>query len=221
MICRTAWEKLLMPSVGAIITLFNSPKAVNDPRNMSAAFANGQYLLFRKEAYRKIDGHKAVKGRVLEDVDLAYIAKKSGLKTGIAYGEQLFGVHMYTTIGAFVEGWTKNLFLIMKSTWTGVISVILTSILLSWVPLISLFYGVALLCCGTATNPAWIPWFLIGSYLATLFFQVVLRWKGKIFPIYALFAPLGAVMVSFIILRSAYLTTTRKGVTWKGRTYSG
>jgi glycosyltransferase involved in cell wall biosynthesis len=220
-VCHKAWEKLLLPSVGAMITLFNSPRKVNDPGAPDSAFANGQYLLVKKSAYEMIGGNAAVKDCVLEDAELSGKLKKAGFRTFLAYGENLFSTRMYSRFMEFLEGWSKNLFLIMGRSWLKVAGVVATSMIFAWVPLLALIEGVRSLGgCGIGTG-CLTPLFLIGSYLMVLFFQTTLRHLGKAYPRYAVLAPIGSIVTSYLVLRSAFLISTRKGVTWKGRRYGG
>ncbi|MEG4115859.1 MULTISPECIES: glycosyltransferase [unclassified Microcoleus] len=90
--------------------------AVNDPTTDSA-FAGGQFMLFRRSAYEKFGGHKAVAGEIVEDVELARRIKSAGLKLGLYSGSNLASVRMYRSWIALWEGWTKNLYLGANRSW--------------------------------------------------------------------------------------------------------
>ena len=64
-----------MPLVFCELALAYPPAKVSDPSQRIAA-ANGQFLLVEREAYRKLGGHASVADKVLEDVELAYLAKR-------------------------------------------------------------------------------------------------------------------------------------------------
>jgi chlorobactene glucosyltransferase len=221
LVCVKPWEKLLIPSVGAMITLFNDPRKVNDPKLSDVVFANGQYMLVKKSVYDAAGGNESVKSCVLEDVEFARRLKKSGYKTLIAFGEEIFGTRMYSSIGEFMEGWSKNLFLIMGRSWLKTLGSVLISILFSWWPVISLFLGIHFLASGGNGVPVAAPVFLIALYPLTLFFQTFLRRISGSYPPYAILAPLGALVTSYLTLKSGWLITANKGVRWKGRTYGG
>ena len=76
------------------------------------AAANGQFLLVQREAYVKIGGHEAVADAVLEDVELANIAKRRRLGLRFRYAPEAVSTRMYRSFGAMLEGWTKNLALL-------------------------------------------------------------------------------------------------------------
>ena len=109
---RTWWEKSLIPFVYVRLARKFSYDEVNDP-DCPAAAANGQYLLIRREEYEQIGGHAAVAGEVLEDVALAQLAKRAGVRLYFNSGCGIMRVRMYRTFGAMWQGWTKNLYPLM------------------------------------------------------------------------------------------------------------
>ena len=111
---HTWWERALIPFVFCRLAQLYSYAAVNDPESPAAA-ANGQYLLIRRDAYDAIGGHAAVSGEVLEDVALARRAKAAGIALHFAPGAEIARVRMYASFRAMWEGWTKNLFPLVKT----------------------------------------------------------------------------------------------------------
>ena len=91
--------------------------------------------------------------------------------------------------------------------------------LLAWIPLLALIRGVDALAAGDHSLPIWGPAVLIGSYFVMIIFQITLRTIGNAYPAFSFLAPFGSMMTSWLVLRSAWLTTFKKGVSWKGRTY--
>jgi chlorobactene glucosyltransferase len=105
-LARTFWEHMIIPLCGGIIALwFGSPR-VNDPQSRTA-FANGQFLLVRRDAYARIGGHACVRDAIIEDVPLAEQAKRGRLRCGVASGAELFGVRMYDRYAAICDGWSR------------------------------------------------------------------------------------------------------------------
>ena len=103
---RSFWEHMLIPLCGGITALwFGSPK-VNDPASPKA-FANGQFLLIRREAYERIDGHRSVRSALIEDVPFAEHAKAASLRCWVGGGQRLFSVRMYTSFSAIINGWAR------------------------------------------------------------------------------------------------------------------
>lgn len=104
-------QRALMPLVFSELASVYPPKQVNDPANKLAA-ANGQFLMVERGAYFAIGGHKAVGNSVLEDVDLAFLLKRSKRTLRFRYAPDALSTRMYRSLGEMVEGWTKNLALL-------------------------------------------------------------------------------------------------------------
>ncbi len=109
-------QRSLMPLIFCELALAYPTAKVSDPAQHIAA-ANGQFLLVEREAYRRLGGHAAVANKVLEDVELAYLAKRR--KVGFALPlcrRHAVSARMYRSTGAMIEGWTKNLKLLFDNS---------------------------------------------------------------------------------------------------------
>lgn len=205
------FERLLLPSVGAMVTLFNSPEEVNNPSS-DRAFLNGQFIFIKKDVYSAVGTHELIKDAVLEDAALANVIKSRGYKIFLGFGENIFLVRMYNSFSEFVNGWTKNLYLIIGSNIPNLIKMVLITTLLSYVPVIWLFIGLFFY------QPP-LSILLICGYFVVLSFQTYLRYSSRTYPLYASLAPISSTIISFIAIRSAYRYIRKKGVDWKGRRY--
>ncbi|MDR5729797.1 MAG: glycosyltransferase family 2 protein, partial [Terriglobia bacterium] len=108
-------QRTLMPLVFCELALAYPPAKVSDPNERIAA-ANGQFLLVEREAYRRLGGHVTVADRVLEDVELAFLAKRRKMGLRFRYAEDAVATRMYRTTAAMIEGWTKNLALLFNNS---------------------------------------------------------------------------------------------------------
>jgi glycosyltransferase involved in cell wall biosynthesis len=93
-IVRGLAQRSLMPLVFCELALAYPPSKVSDP-NQRIAAANGQFLLVEREAYRKLGGHASVADKVLEDVELAYLAKQRKVGLRFRYAEDAVATRMY------------------------------------------------------------------------------------------------------------------------------
>ncbi|MGD0911463.1 MAG: glycosyltransferase family 2 protein, partial [Terracidiphilus sp.] len=107
-------QRSLMPLVFCELALAYPTAKVSDPVERIAA-ANGQFLLIEREAYRKLGGHVSVADKVLEDVQLAFLAKRRKIGLRFRYAEDALAARMYRSTGAMIEGWTKNLVLLFNN----------------------------------------------------------------------------------------------------------
>src|SRR5580692_6631435 len=87
-------QRILMPLVFCELALAYPPAQVSDPAQRIAA-ANGQFLLVEREAYRRMGGHASVSGKVLEDVELAFIAKRRRVGLRFRYAADAVASRMY------------------------------------------------------------------------------------------------------------------------------
>jgi chlorobactene glucosyltransferase len=109
-IMGTFWERIVQPQVffTMIIRFWNVERWIAAGR-WREVIANGQYMLFRREAYRALDGHRAVRREVVEDLAMAQHVVRSGRRLAIRMAEDDFATRMYTSLGELVRGWGKNL----------------------------------------------------------------------------------------------------------------
>jgi hypothetical protein len=82
------------------LTLANAPK---DRR----PFANGQFMLFKRDAYAAVGGHAAVRGALLEDLALARLVEDRQRNSGVFLADGLFHCRMYADWPQFRRGWKR------------------------------------------------------------------------------------------------------------------
>jgi len=74
----------------------------------SLSAANGQLLAVRRSAYDRAGGHAAVRGEVVEDVELLRAVKRAGGRGGVCDGTALATTRMYDGWDELVAGYTKS-----------------------------------------------------------------------------------------------------------------
>ncbi len=104
----TVGERMLVPLIDDVLLSF-LPHVLLDLPIPAAASANGQLLAFRRQAYRVVGGHAAVAGAVVEDLALARLTRRRGLKLGLALGGDLVAARMYHGYAETVRGFGKSL----------------------------------------------------------------------------------------------------------------
>lgn len=186
-----------------------------------AALANGQCVFVRADVYHAVDGHAAVKDKVLEDVEFAQLLRRSGYRIGLAQGRAHIAVRMYRSLPEIVEGLGKHALAGRRRAGARAF-VAVTHLLASAVAptLLLLAGGLSVLFSGQAAAPA------LGAGLAT-FAASQLFWGGVYASIYrqprwlAVLAPVGALAYLLIAARGAGRALAGRGVRWKGRDYAG
>ncbi|MEP7135488.1 MAG: glycosyltransferase [Chloroflexota bacterium] len=215
------WERTVMPLVMTALSAGFSPRKVNDPKRKDA-IANGQFILIKRSVYDAIGGHESVKDNIVEDKAISEQVKWNGHRLIVADGMKVVRTRMYTSLPEMWEGWTKNIYLglrdepgLMALGVFGAFLTLVVSIFLPLWPLLGLFWF--LKSGGWMAIAVILESLLLWAYL--LYVRVQVAIKMEISPWYALTTPLGAAVFGAMMFTSAWKVISRKGVTWKGRTY--
>ena len=213
------WQRALMPLVFSELSLAYPPAKVSDP-NQRVAAANGQFLLVEREAYRKLGGHLSVKDRVLEDVELAFIAKRRRVGLRFRYAADALSTRMYRTTVAMIEGWTKNLALLFNNTMTTAMWKMLDLVLLAGLPWLAIDLWRAQF---TFKGLEWLsPGLVLMLMWARTLFRFYTRVAKSNFPVLdCAISPVGLPLFIALLYRSWFKHKVLGQVSWKGRTYPG
>ncbi len=211
------WERLVQPQVFLLMFLrFRDVERWVARGRWRDAIANGQYLLFSRDAYESIGGHRAVRDEVAEDLSLAQLLVRRGLRLTLRMARDDFATRMYRSLGGMVRGWSKNLVMGGLRTvprWMRPIVAPATVVALAalWLaPPVLLLLALA----GFGGGGL-LAWAALVTAVSALFWAAVTR-VMQAPPWYGILYPLGAGVCEWIYLRS-WLAGRR--VRWKGRSY--
>ncbi|MEI7645168.1 MAG: glycosyltransferase family 2 protein [Chloroflexales bacterium] len=219
----TFWERVVLPPFLALIMALFPIEEMDRP-NMrpDQVLANGQCIFVRREAYVHAGGHAAVRGEVLEDVRLAQTICAAGHRVGFAEGMAHLRVRMYTSGREVAEGLMKHAAAGYRSGGGRSMWAMSGLILTTFGPLWIIAVGLAGLMLG-AQDVAWAA--LAGgglSLLVALALRSVLYRRLYRQPmVYGLLWPFGLLCYMLIAGAGMWRVRSGRGVTWKGRTYSG
>lgn len=215
----TWWEKAVIPLVYVHLARLYRFEDVSDPRS-SAAAANGQYILIRRDVYERAGGHEAVRGEILEDVELARRVKASGGRLLFLPGAAWVQTRMYQSFVEMWRGWTKNLYLLYGMSLTRMLKTVIEVWLTDVFPIAALLVLSALVALGRGG---------VATIMATVgCFVVVVLWQWRYSqelsrigfePRLASFQVLGAGLFGLLLLSSARAYCLGGKVEWKGREY--
>ncbi len=185
------------------------------PKRMwwSVGGAVGQFMLFRRAAYVAIGGHEAVRDHLVEDVALGRrVAERfgDGLRLLNCDGSQIVRCRMYESFPELWEGFSKNIRAAFDTRLAAFIGFGVMQVTCFIVPFLLLPW--------TFSGAWWAKWvwaevaivWLIRGLL-TLRFRTSI-WSWLLHPV--------AHLIAVAIALNSWRLSGRKGVRWKGRTYT-
>jgi glycosyltransferase involved in cell wall biosynthesis len=212
------WQRSLMPLIFSELALAYPLAKVSDPAERIVA-ANGQFLLIEREAYRRLGGHAAVSGKILEDVELAFLAKHRKVGLRFRYAEDAVSTRMYCSTAAMIEGWTKNLALLFHNCLALGVWRVIDILLLAALPLLAVEFWNARLFAHSA------QWLIAGWVLALVWVRNLFRFYGRVAKsnfsfVNCALSPLGLPLFVALLYLSWIQHRILKRVSWKGREYA-
>jgi hypothetical protein len=83
-------------------------RLVENSKRTSTVVANGQFFIVKSAAYKNSGGHEAIKGEVLDDLELARSLRKSGSRGSVVDASAISTCEMYKSPGALIAGYSKS-----------------------------------------------------------------------------------------------------------------
>lgn len=216
------WFERVVQTAAVFELLRQYPLTRANARGERRAFANGQFMLFTRDAYRSVGGHESVKHALLEDLALARLIEEQGRKGGVFLAAGLFHCRMYGSWAEFRRGWKRIYIeaanrrarkLAQSAWWIRSLGSIFPAWMLGAGPLAALVAG----------GDAHLGWTLLGLWPIAL-----LLWLGALVRISSLAhaprwtAPLhivGAWLTANLLSEAAHDLRLRKPTRWGGRDY--
>lgn len=135
---RTLGEQLTVPFIPwSILSLLPLLLGYRLRRSGALSAANGKFLLFRRDAYRRIGGHAAVRSDAAEDLALCRRVKRFGLRWRLLDASRHVSARMYRGWGEAVEGFTKNFFALFGYRLLVALFVWFWMMVITWHPVVS------------------------------------------------------------------------------------
>lgn len=198
---HTWGEWLVVPLMNYILlTLLPLVTVRKVPSQQALAAANGQFMLFRADTYRRLQPHKRVRRQPVEDIQIARYYKGEGVLVGCFTGDAEVACRMYHGFREAVNGFSRSLPSFFGDSF-------LTALL---------FWGVTTLG-GILVGLAFPGWVLAGYIIAYLLTRIVVSLVSRQHLLYnVLLSPFQQLCLGWIILRAAVVRSMRRQY-WKGR----
>jgi cellulose synthase/poly-beta-1,6-N-acetylglucosamine synthase-like glycosyltransferase len=209
------WERLLIPACGWALGLWFAARCPGVIAE-TPAFANGQFIAIRREAYARIGGFAAVRDDLTEDVALARRAKAAGLRRYMGLGRELLNTRMYENLSQVISGWTR-IFTGALRTRRRLAATLLATTIGCWSAFAAMLV-LALRPTAAGWGPLESAWLIAAlAHLAAMYSvlrrQMALGLEGR--PLLTLF-PLALIGVVLLLCRCLLLTSGLGTVSWGG-----
>ncbi len=202
------WEKALITFFVAAFHLATNPSRVGNPHSPFYV-GIGAFQLLKRSAYEASGTHRQLALEVIDDMKLGKLVKRSGFRSGVGIAEDTVIVRWHDGIGNVIRGVTKNFFAGFGYNLGFVAAGIAGLLLLNVAPFLGILFG-----------HGWIRIFSAIALVIALCFYSGAAFSMRVSPIYSLTYPLGAVLLSYMLLRSAVVTLKQGGIVWRDTFYA-
>lgn len=218
------WESLMVPLCAGTASAMYLIAMNNIGEYRGGAFANGQFMLMRRDAYDQIGGHVTVRDRYCEDVAIAKLFKEQGLRPRVSWGTDFCSVRMYNSLGAVIRGWSRIYYAAKVGSPWRILAAIFWLVLCGFSVIPAMAFGFYRLAhpveasFGSVTA-SWLIISAIHLILMTTAMAITYRWSRNPARNALLFLPLAGPMLLYILCRALKMCVTKK-VEWRGTAYN-
>ena len=205
-------ERLILPVLPwAILSFFPIRMFQHVPFSFMSITV-GQFIFFRRTAYLRIGGHAAVRGSLVEDIALARLFKKNGLKWEFVNLKGRVHCRTYQNFREVFDGLSKNLFAVFGNNLPVFLFIWLWLAIVFMTPALSLILYIF-----AASIPGYSPALTLVTDGISMLLWLISLWYFRMPLLQAVAYPLTVAQASLIAFRSAWLHFTQHSVSWKGR----
>ncbi|HEY5038370.1 MAG TPA: glycosyltransferase [bacterium] len=207
---KTWLEYLIIPVMVYCLIAFLPVRRVLTRNSFFSKFAGagGQFLFFKRQAYKAIGGHVAVKNEIVEDLKIGNKLVQNGFRLVFLNGADITFCRMYHRAREVWEGFSKNFFPAFGFSVGRAVASYSFLLAVTFLPFILLFFAT--------------PWTLLfNSALALALLQIFLRlnqaWHYGLPVLSCFLHPLGNLLFVLIGLNSMRWYLWKGQGHWKGR----
>jgi len=216
LVCLDRWTKITLPFLSTFLHSRYSPLRVNDPSKRIGYFF-GSFYLIKRSVYETIGKHSGVRNELVEDGALGSRVKKSGYKLKMFRGEHLVSAVWARDFSSLWNGLGRLIIPLYRVNRFQAVAIFTVSFFLFLAPFIILPYSVFFL--DNLIAKVLFAVSGMACMLITASGMVQARAGLKVNMLYALAAPLAAVIIAFGFLSGVVKAGARKGVKWRDRDY--
>ena len=201
------WETVLITFFGMAFHIATDPHRVANP-NSRAYVGIGAFQLLKRAAYEASGTHRRLAMEVVDDMKLGKIVKQSGFRSSAGVAQDFVVVRWHAGLGNLVRGVTKNFFAAVGYSVPLVTVAVVALLLMNVAPIFGVFFG-----------QGWTRIFAVAAFVIALCFHTGVDIGMRVSPSYAFTHPLGALLFSYMLLRSTVVTLKQGGIIWRDTFY--
>jgi glycosyltransferase involved in cell wall biosynthesis len=205
---RGFWEHTALSYIALAFLLGIRPWLVDKPA-AGSYMGIGAFQMVRRSAYEAAGAHRRLAMEVVDDMKLGKMVKRAGYRSSVGFAEGYVRLRWQEGLRNITRGLTKNMFAGMSFHVWKAVGTFFAVLILSVLPFVSLAFAHGL--------TFWLA--LAASAGAVAFNAAVLRGSGAESPIYGIAHPIGALVFSWIAMRSMVVTLWRGGIVWRDTFY--
>jgi chlorobactene glucosyltransferase len=207
-------QKIAVPVIYFIILTLFPLWWFHRSKEPKASLAIGQFLLFSREEYWRIGGHRAVKSKILEDIWLGIEVSRHGGRHFAVDLSSLVSCNMYRTLGLMWQGLTRCIYSVAEISTIALFALLIVGYFLFLAPFYWLWNELFIVDASLALRA------IVMSQVAIILFMRWLvdnRFKASIIstPVH----PLGFLYIILTCLYAIAEQLVGAGVYWKNRLY--
>ena len=208
---ETRWERLIVPAFVYFFAQLYPFRWSNRPNTRTAAAAGGCTLV-RREALERAGGIEAIRGAVIDDVNLARAVKRGGGRIWLGLADQVDSVRPYPELSQLWRMVSRSAYAQLRHSVLLLVGTVLGLALVYLVPPVLLVVGLV------AERPALSATAGAAWALMAATFVPMLRYYRQPAAA-ALLLPFTAALYLLMTVDSAVQHWRGRGAAWKGRTY--
>ena len=212
------WTNITLPMISTFLHTRFSALNVNNPAKKTGYFF-GSFFIMKKDVYEKVGMHEGVKNEIVEDGALGKKVKEAGYKMKMVRGEHLVDAVWARDKRTLWNALKRLMIPLYLQSGKIAVGIFFAVLFLLFVPFPVLAASLVfpsesisskILCVSAAIASILI---YIGSFIEV---KIGLELKTR----YALFAPLGSLVVVLGFLSGLIQAKGTSSISWRGRTYS-
>ena len=212
------WTKITLPMISTFLHTRFSAIRVNDPLKKTGYFF-GSFFILKQKTYEDVGTHEAVKQEIIEDGALGKKVKESGFKMKMVRGDHLINA-IWARDKSTLWNALKRLMIPLYLQSQGIsIGVFFAVLFLLFMPFPILAYSHSIAFVNLSGTMVFVS-SLVASILIYTGAIIEVKKGLHIKLVYAIFGPLGSLVVVLGFLSGLIQAKKDGSVSWRGRNYS-